>query len=80
MFERGLTETSILQVIRQGEIIASYPNDTPYPSYLLLGFSGVLPIHAVVARAEDTGRCIVVTVYVPDPHRWSPDFKTRRLP
>lgn len=77
---RGLTEADILQVIRQGEIIESYPNDTPYPSSLMLGFSGGVPIHVVVARREDIGRCIVVTVYVPDPLRWSPDFKTRRQP
>lgn len=80
MFERSLTEADILQVIRQGEIIESYPDDTPHPSNLLLGFSGAVPIHAVVARQVDTGRCIVVTVYVPDPRRWSPDFKTRRQP
>lgn len=80
MFARGLTEADILQVIRQGAIIESYPNDTPYPSSLVLGFVGGVPVHTVVARRADTGRCIVVTVYIPDPLRWSPDFKTRRQP
>ena len=80
MFERGLTEADILQVIRQGEVIESYPTDTPYPSYLLLGASSGHVIHAVVARRDDIGRCYVVTVYLPDPHRWSADFKTRRKP
>jgi ribosomal protein S26 len=79
MFARGLNEADILQVIRQGEIIESYPHDTPYPSKLLLGVSRGVIIHAVVARRDDR-RCIVVTAYVPDPQRWNTDFKTRRQP
>lgn len=79
MFARSLNEMDILQVIRQGEVIESYPQDTPYPSDLLLGVSRGVFIHAVVARRGD-GRCIVVTAYVPDPLRWNADFKTRRQP
>lgn len=79
MFARGLNEADILQVIRQGEVIESYPQDTPYPSNLLLGMSRGVFIHAVVARRDD-GRCFVVTAYVPDPRRWNADFKTRRQP
>lgn len=79
MFERSLTEADILRVIRSGETIESYLNDTPYPSELLSDASGAVPIHTVVGRRDD-GRCVVVTVYVPNPKRWSADFKTRRKP
>ncbi|WIG58690.1 MAG: hypothetical protein OJF49_001436 [Ktedonobacterales bacterium] len=80
MFERGLSTADILSVIQQGEVIEDYPNDTPHPSCLLLGFVGATPIHTVIAKHAATGRCIVVTVYVPNPTRWSADFKIRRAP
>ena len=47
------------------------------PSTLLLGFVGSTPVHVVVAK-DDQNRCVVVTVYVPDPKRWHSDWKTRR--
>jgi len=77
MFERSLAEPDILQVIAQGEVIEEYPSDTPYPSALLLGFIGTTPVHVVVAREVVTGDCVVVTVYIPNPARRSPDFHTR---
>ena len=80
MYERSLTEADVVHVIGQGVIIEAYPHDTPYPSNLLLAFVRTIPVHAVVARVDTTGRCIVVTVYVPDPARWNSDFKTRRRP
>ena len=65
-------------VIEAGEIIASYPDDAPYPSYLLLGFSDADPLHVVVGVDANCECCYVVTVYVPDSARWSKDFRTRR--
>ncbi len=78
MFERGLSETAILQVIAQGAVIEDYPHDTLYPSALLLGWIGPTPVHVVAARNPTTRECVTVTVYVPDPARWSADFRTRR--
>ena len=80
MFERSISRSDILQTIQSGERIEDYPHDTPYPSVLLLGFAGATPIHTAVAREAATGRCIVVTVYVPDPARWSPDFRVKKTP
>jgi hypothetical protein len=37
MHERCLTEEEIEYAIENGAIIESYPNDTPYPSFLILG-------------------------------------------
>ena len=34
MFERGLGPDAILDVVRGGEVIAEYPDDSPYPSSL----------------------------------------------
>jgi hypothetical protein len=59
-------------------MIASYPDDIPYPSYLMLGFIGGTPLHVVVGVDANNHHCYVITVYVPDPTRWSEDFKTRK--
>ena len=67
MFQRGLSPAAIAAVLQAGEVIASYPEDTPYPSQLLLGFVLEQPVHVVLARDPETGACFVVTVYRPDP-------------
>jgi len=42
MFERAITSDQVRSVIETGAIIAAYPNDVPYPSYLILGLSAAL--------------------------------------
>jgi len=78
MFERSVAPEAIVRIIREGEIIASYPDDRPFPSVLILGFQRREPLHLVVARDAASGTCFVVTVYRPDPALWSEHFKTRR--
>jgi hypothetical protein len=78
MFERSLLPANVEEVIQQGEVIADYPDDSPYPSALILGFVEGQPIHAVVAMDVMTNRCHVVTAYRPDPGKWTPDFRSRR--
>lgn len=80
MFQRGVSPEEILQCIRSGEAIANYPDDSPYPSTLLLSFLHAEPLHVLVARDDETRSCYVVTVYRPDPELWGSDFKTRRKP
>jgi len=78
MFERGIDVDDVLDVIRTAETIEEYPDDLPFPSQLVLGYVRGRPIHAVVARDAETGRCFAVTVYEPEPGRWSLDFRRRR--
>ena len=80
MFQRSIPPDEIFECIRSGEVIANYPDDSPYPSALLLGFTHGAPLHVLVARDDDRGNCYVVTVYRPDPELWGSDFKTRRKP
>jgi len=80
MFERELDRDGVVAVVRQGEVIARYPDDRPFPSQLLLGFAKSRPVHVVVAQDLDSGVCFVVTAYQPDPAVWMSDFKTRRRP
>lgn len=78
MFERGLEMDSVLQVVTSGEVVASYPEDQPYPSDLQLGYVRDEAVHVVVAREPESRQCFVVTAYYPDRARWSDDFRTRR--
>lgn len=78
MFHRGIAPEVVERIVERGEVIASYPEDKPFPSVLILGFEEGQPVHVVVARDADTRRCYIVTVYRPDPELWSDDFKQRR--
>ena len=78
MFERGIGKDSVIKVIRTGDIIVSYPDDYPYPSFLMLGFKKNMPIHVVIARNEMDGNCYVITVYLPKAEIWEAGFRVRR--
>ncbi len=68
----------VRHVLETGEIIEEYPDDTPYPSQLMLGWHESRPLHIVVADNEDFQETIVVTVYEPGLSQWEPGFKRRR--
>ncbi len=67
-----LTFDEIYFSVLHGEIIESYPTDKPYPSCLILGktFSGV-PVHSVWAYNGEVQWAVLITVYRPDPDRWT---------
>ena len=56
MFKRDILVEDVKQVIETGEIITEYPNDNPYPSYLVLDYVNLRPLHIVMARDEITDR------------------------
>jgi hypothetical protein len=78
MAERKITVEDVKRVLKTGETIASYPEDRPYPSRLVLGWIGTRPLHVVVADNDEDNVQIVITVYEPDPTLWEDDFKRRR--
>ena len=57
-------------VLSIGEVIEDYPDDTPYPSNLILGWIKGRPIHVVAAHNSDEKEIVVITVYEPDPQQW----------
>jgi Domain of unknown function (DUF4258) len=77
MFEREISPDDVLSVVRKGEIIKEYPDDKPYPSFLILKFVNNKPVHIVVAKNNENNFCFVITVYEPDPTMWSKDFKNK---
>ena len=81
MFERDITEEDIEYAISNGDIIATYPNDKPYPSVLIYCRVKNKPLHVVysVDDSNKDGRLFyVITVYRPTLEEWYNDFKTRR--
>ena len=79
MFQRRVDEKDVRSDLGTGEIIEVYPDDTPYPSRLILGWLGSRPLHVVAAENITDSETIVITVYEPEQGKWSPNFK-RRIP
>jgi hypothetical protein len=63
------------------EIIEVYPDaHRPLPDCLVLAWLRMgEPLHAVIAVDQPNDRIFVITVYRPDPARWSDDWKRRRV-
>lgn len=79
MFQRGVDNEQVRQVLENGEVIENYPEDSPYPSRLVLGWAGRRPLHVVAADNDESRETIVITVYEPSPGEWKKDFKRRNL-
>jgi len=78
MFERKIPKAAAISVVRNGEIIAEYPDDKPYPSHLLFAYVDGRPLHVLTALDNRESNCYIITVYEPDTKIWQKDFKTRR--
>lgn len=78
MFERKISVKNVKTTVKSGEVIQSYPDDKPYPSFLILAFINKDPIHVVVAINKQEEHCIIVTAYKPSGRLWSSDFRTRK--
>ena len=78
MFQRRINEKAVRHVLATGEVIEEYPNETPYPSRLVLGWCGPRPIHIAAADNIDAGETIVFTVYEPSLDKWDSNFRRRK--
>jgi hypothetical protein len=65
------------EVLLDGEVIASYPTDKPYPSILLFKFVNGRPLH-IVASQDQEDTCYIITAYEPHSSVWESDYKTKR--
>lgn len=74
--QRSITEDDIEFALNNGEIIEQYPNDYPWPSCLILGYSNNRPLHICMGSNEDAAK--LITAYWPDSDKWSADFKQRK--
>ena len=77
--EDDLSVVDVIDRTSNGEVIEDYPNDRRGSSCLALLHVGEEdPVHAVWAFDDGSGRAILITVYRPDPARWSNDLRQRR--
>ena len=77
MLSRGVSNYDVEDVVKNGEIIKSYPSDKPYASNLLLKFVNGRPLHVVLSQNPATAECIIITCYEPDSNKWNADFKEK---
>ena len=79
MLQRGIYRQEVLSVIEKAEIIERYPEDKPFPSFLLFGkIRGGVPIHIVTSVDERDEMLWIITVYRSSSDRWQPHFKRRK--
>lgn len=78
MFERKISREDIKAALADGEIIAEYPEDLPFPSLLVCGNPAGMPLHIVVAINHKNQSCYIITTYIPTADKWTDSFRTRR--
>lgn len=73
-----IDENEVLEAVLNGKIIQSYPDDNPYPSYLIYGKTlKDRPIHIVCAFSKEDDVAIIITVYQPESEKWI-NFERRK--
>lgn len=78
MLERDISREDVSNVIRPGEIIESYPEAKPYPSFLIADISGNRRVHVVAAWDESRHTVYIITVYIPDNEHFEENGVTRK--
>lgn len=78
MFQRKISDSDIRELLGLGVIIEEYPDDVPYPSFLIFGIVNGRPLHVVMAYNNVDREAILITAYEPDLDSWSENF-TRRV-
>lgn len=49
MFQRRISDSDIRELLGLGIIIEEYPDDVPYPGFLISGIVNTRPLHVVMA-------------------------------
>lgn len=78
MAERNFDPHDIRKVLEAGTIVEDYPNDSPYPSFLVMAWMEQRPVHIVAANNDDDSMTIIITVYEPDASKWHTGFTRRK--
>lgn len=78
MFERDISRKAVKHIVRTGEVIEAYPEDKPFPSFLILGYWQDKPLHAVIAYDMSDKWLYVITAYEPDEEHFESNWKIRR--
>lgn len=74
---RGIKKKELFHAVISGEIIEQYPEDYPFPSCLIFGYTeDNRIIHVVMSDEGNSSR--IITVYYPSDSKWESDYKTRK--
>ena len=77
--ERMITTSEVKKVIKTGDIIEDYPEDSRGHSCLMLGFGdNKRPIHVVCSPKDEY--LAIITCYIPSKKEWKNNYKTRKNP
>ena len=77
----GINLEDVLHGAATATVVEDYADAFKGPSVLALQHLGDSPVHVVWGLANGTTTpAVLVTVYRPDPLRWSSDFLARRHP
>ncbi len=76
MFERDISAEDIEEAVKHGEIIETYLEDKPYPSFLTL-HKTIETLHVVYAKNDEDDQIIIITAYYPDKEKWKDDYRKR---
>ena len=80
MRERDIYADEVKYIMLNGEIIEEYPEDKPFPSCLIFGFTKKQkPIHIVISIDSDDQIIWVITVYSPSKEEWEDGFRRRKI-
>lgn len=76
MFERKISRIDVQTALLHGNIIEYYPNDYPYPSCLVLGYTKINhPLHVVCGIGKE--HLYIITAYNPNENKWDNNEKRR---
>ena len=76
MFERMITRDDVIKALLTGNIIEYYPDDYPYPSCLVLGYTEKnTSLHVVCGIGKEY--LYIITTYSPDETKWVNNSKRR---
>jgi hypothetical protein len=78
MIQRSIPPIMVRQVLALGEVIENYPDDSPYPSFLILAFINERPIHIAAADDHTMKLTHIITAYEPSAVEWEPGFRKRQ--
>jgi TusA-related sulfurtransferase len=78
MFQRKISVREVILTLKEGRIIETYPDDSPYPSDLKLFYCKNKPIHVVSSIDRKNKIIYIITAYIPDEKIWDKNFENRR--
>lgn len=80
--QRGISSDEVKEALQNCKIIESYPNDYPFPSGLVVGYTRKKRATNAVVVIDDEnkeeGILWIITVYEPNILEWEKGFEKRR--